>query len=160
MSSSVVRYLYPDNWTLPMIKKKYAVELGQKEAEGRWWKGFVLNIWRCLNKMCNRNGHKTVVSGFRGNLVLRLQNSSGCPPAGRHKSALPCLNDSCIHRKEEREIKEKQWRALELWRCFSSPKDSQRSIKQFEFLEVCSEWRENPLWESWWSVTFPTCCAH
>lgn len=56
----------------------------------------------CLHKTHNRNGDETAGSSIRGNLVLRLQNSGGRPPAGQHKSALPWLSDSCIHRKKNK----------------------------------------------------------
>ena len=108
----------------------------------------------CFNKTHNRNGHETFGSSFGGNRLLRLQNSSGWPPAGQHKSALPCcLNDTCIHRKEwyrktmEREKKEKETDGRVF---FSSSKGS-----ELNFLDVWPKSRD-----PWRPVTVPTCSVH
>lgn len=103
-------------------KEKDAVELrqGRKRPKGDDERNLSWTFYRlCLNKTDNRNGYETVGSSFRGNLVLRLQNSSEWPPAGQHKSALPCLND--LHTQEERrtDIGKTMERERDKWRRFS-----------------------------------------
>lgn len=125
----------------------------------RWWKGFVLDIltdfvWvRCTTE----RSMKQMDQAFRGYLVLRLQDSGGWTPAWQQKSALPCLNDSCIHRKKKERYrkyngKRERWRRCFVLFCFSLK--TLWSIKHFEFWDVCSG---NLPKDPCWSVTFPIC---
>lgn len=93
----------------------------------------------CLNKMCSRNDHK--------NRCIRLSWESGAQtPKQQWMSSswatlkCPALFKWLLHTQEGRKRdKGKQWKVLELWTCFIFSKDSLWSIKQFEFLDVCSE---------------------
>lgn len=86
----------------------------------RWWKGFVLDIltdfvWvRCTTE----RSMKQMDQAFRGYLVLRLQDSGGWTPAWQQKSALPCLNDSCIHRKKKERYRKYNGKRERRRRCF------------------------------------------
>lgn len=101
----------------------------------------------CLNKTHNRNGHERLGSICCADSRTAVDDLQ----LGNIKTALPCLNDSCIHRKKDGEIKENNGKRKKKETDGRVYFFGKRLLMELVFLNVCSESKD-----PWRPSTVPT----